>query len=186
MFTKSNPKAEAFTLIELLIVITIIVILVSIGFGLAGVVQGTSKIELTKATLRNAKLIETELYNLTGQRFEGTTSPFMSTIAKTPKLRPYLNQFPEYVLKENEDYDVGQGRNYRLFDAWGTRIYYYDDGKSSNGNWRGGVYGRLPRDHQYYFASSGPDGLFGDAKVRDSDSREFYQASDNLYSFTVE
>lgn len=190
MIKRKTHRNNGFTIVELLIVITIIVILVGIGFAMATAVEGSSKIKLTTAVLRNAALIEAQYVQLTGGHFQteieagsdwDITDHFMAVVGENPSLKKYIAQFPEYVLKENRDTLDKDRKSFRLFDAWGRRILYQGDTSVKDN-----FYNYLPKDKSYYFASSGPDGLFGVAGTTDHDSSDYQSLQDNLYSYDAE
>lgn len=172
----SARRRPAFTLIEMLVVIAIIVILLGIGMAVGPAVLGKGDEMRTRATLQAAQVLLDQYLDVTGQSaadaFNGVSSgdgvSHLITKAKTiKKLEKLFSAFDEQTLRKD-------GTKYVLSDGWDNPIHLkWADGKEPSG-------GDLPDEDQPYFASAGPDGKWG--KVNGS-TTEKQQLEDNEYSF---
>ena len=160
-------KRSGFTLIELMVVIVIILILLGIGAGVGSWQSRRAEIDLTRSALENLNTLAIEMQAL-GMGVSGasldTTAEIISRAKATRSLKVTLAGIPDNLF-------TGSTVN----DAWGKQIFFDKDGSSLSG--------APPRaDGMFYFASSGPDGQWGNYNGTPTQKT---QEGDNLYSYKV-
>ncbi len=178
--TTRRPSRRAFSMVELLMVIGIIVLLVSIALVAGPAVMGMGKVRKTEATLRTAQALLTEYLQLTEQDqvlSEGTNSnnstyavPSIDALIKRAQKKERLK---DLVAAFDDKALVKEGDEWQLYDAWGEVILFNrsgkEDGVAKGKNAAGDTVDfssqyKMPERNRPYFVSMGEDGLLGDWK----------------------
>lgn len=185
-----NTRPRAFTIVELLVVMAIIFVLLSItvvGFNFRDTLDGQHK---TLIAMDAAKMIATEYAGLTegyvikvgetgdpppglffsNETYSGNNSieQFVSAVRGIPECLELLQKLPiERTLPDEDDLPT------TILDGWGTPLKY--------AAWVTDDQSTLPRHNTPFFASAGPDKLWGDPSSADPDL--LAESEDNLYSF---
>lgn len=191
-------REEAFSLVELLVVITIIVILLGLLITGASMMMSNTKADNTRVMLHELAGIATDYQSRTGEAVVQSPNAFSSSNSydsivgfveqvdanapKSAKLFGNINpQFVKSVTVGNTKYDG-------FVDAWGHWIRYCytpalngqikQNLRNSGLPIRQSQSGGIP-----YFASAGPDGQWG---TYNSSNTPDAAAKDNIYSFALQ
>ena len=227
--TPSHSRRAAFTLIEILVTISIIVLLVGISIPVALKMLATAEASQTRTTLNGLEAAATEYNVVTGGTVPhfgkdafgndvdlsvgepepntgGGTDVTFGYFVLTAGQVPTAAQLISLAVKDNLTAPdgkavadlveaIGNGRitnanyaNVQLLDGWDNQIRYAD-AVSHNDSFDEDDY--LPAHPTPFFASAGPDGLWGsvikDTNEPDPDVDEdddgVADSADNIYSF---
>ena len=186
-FIPPSPDARhrGFTLIEILVVISIIVLIAGLVIGGGAVLRKQSKISQAKATLAAAAGVETEIRaTRLGKPVLHTDAPssygdhkeieyFVVVATNTSDTSSKMIQALSPIDTDNDNRD-------EIVDTWKNPIIY----RSKNPiNSSASPDARFPRYGYPFFASAGPDGQWG---TFNSDNEPDDEAKDNLHSFEVD
>lgn len=208
--TTRARQLHGFTLVELLVVIGIVVVLAAIGIAGLMAIQTSARSKSTQGLLGQLQSVVTEYKVISGgsasavptqsgtveEDFQILILDFKNTgkESSVSKLFKTINasnlphgvDFDELVMPTSPDpYE-------HVVDAWGNPVAYFRaDGVGMGGTGSGsGPTGNFlqPKHQTSYFASPGPDGLWGRWKIptgspAGSKSEPDDDAADNLYSF---
>ncbi len=176
-----RPRPKAFTLIEILVTISIIALLLGIGVAGMSALYGESDKSRTQVMLRQLQGVITEYSAQT----RGTLPAHHNNIANViGDIKANGGEATEMMLRsidkqfwQGGQYNGAAGGNQRLNDAWGKEIEYVQ----ANGTGDPAI-NQQPKRPQPYFASAGPDGewgTFSTTAVPDA------AAKDNIFSFEM-
>jgi prepilin-type N-terminal cleavage/methylation domain-containing protein len=197
-----SPHARGFTIIEVLVVVTVILILLAIGVSVSPVIQNAMGESKTKAMLRSADSLLQAALAETDQTMNQGDGPVFQSVhelvefaSRHDGLRTMLEAFGENLQKT--------GGTWRIIDGWKIPIHLMatDDHDTATDHDGGGPYEPLPTEAQGvndnyqpdlpdlprdrpYFASRGPNGYWGDHDSGNNTRQE--RAADNYYSFDLE
>jgi len=128
MFESKNKTAV--TLVEILIVITIISILMGIVLGVANSIRSQNKEQLTKSTIVLLESSLQEYYDFQGDfPFPTSEDPVENSeflyreLFRIPASRKFLSKISNSLIKENFDSGVEPSRP-EIYDGWDTPILY--------------------------------------------------------------
>lgn len=177
---RTRPRPAGFSIIEMLVLVSIILILSAIGIGAISQLFGTAEARKTQAILRQlgAALTEYTAHTRGSQPLmTETADPEDPDIGVVGDMAANGGEAVTKMLATIRENNDGQ----LAIDAWGRPIVYINglDGRSHNGTISG-----QPLRPLAYFASAGEDGEWGefqDGDVRKPDTA----AADNLFSFEV-
>ena len=182
----SRPRPDnsrgAFTLIEVLVVISIIALLLGIGVAGMSALYGEADKSRTQVMLRQLQGVITEYAAHT----KGTLPAANNSIAVVVgDIKSNGGEAAELMLRsldkqfwDGGSYSGGTG-NQAILDAWGKQIEYV----AANGA-NGDTGNNMPKRPQPYFASAGKDGEWGSYTNGNIDAPNA-DAKDNLYSFEM-
>lgn len=171
-----SPKQSAFTLIEILVAISIIGILLAIGIAAMSAVYGQADVSKTQIALEQLTGARDEYvaFNRGKQPAYGSITSVLAEIRNNggDKAGQMLDSVTKTILDTGSNTPV---------DPWGNAIVYIgtngeDDGGSVTGQ------PQRPSSTLPYFASAGPDGEWGSFTSGDP-ARPNADAKDNLFSF---
>ncbi len=193
--TPTTPR-RGFSLIEVLVVVSIIVILV--GLALAGInfAYQRSEESNTRALLGSLAGVEKEYRAQTGQYVHPVppatmaqqdsvngelnrtvTAPLANFLDKVQDNSAVAGEMLRRIQPQLLTIDTTTNRITAIKDPWGTNIYYYRGDGNTN------VTGRtLPKQPHPYFVSAGADADLGTV---DANNNPIGKSADNLYSFEV-
>lgn len=170
------PRAgfpAAFTIVELLVVVAIIVILTAIGAGVVGSMNRSADLRRARTTaqvLQNAL----EEYRVatrqstafsSGQAYgsapatEGSSTSsigvFLTTVWTVPSARSILRTIPgqDEAFNFNHVSDSTPAATAKVLDPWGNPFEYRSASPEGSASWN-----YLPKANQPFFWSRGPDG----------------------------
>lgn len=175
-------RTAAFTIVEIMVVVAIIVVLLGIGVAVGPAVLGKGEQAVTQLRLQNLQALHDEYLSITGQANR--------KVSDSP---------PEYLIDDvNDLWDKARkvdrlrellwaldggieesGGNWIAMDGWDNTIKMVPGGEP-----RGDDDGKLPTHSSTYFYSKGPDGKRGDYDGGDNGAPN-EAAADNLYSFNL-
>lgn len=166
-----------FSLIEVLVVVSIIVILLGIAVAGINVAYQRSEEATTRALLGSLAGVEKEYRAQTGQPIPAsangdlndTPNKFLDVVQDNSKVASdFLRRIDSKLRKESG------GRITEVRDPW-DNLVRYNDGSGGGG---------MPRAQYPYFASAGADGQWGSYANGDP-SQPDAAAKDNILSFEV-
>jgi len=173
---KPTPRHNAFTLIEILVAISIITILLAIGIAAMSAMYGQADISKTQIALEQLEGARTEYiaFNRGNQPAFGGIASVLSEIRANggDEAVKMLNSISNTILDDGSNTPI---------DPWGNPIVFIGTNGQSDG---GGVTGQpqRPSSSLPYFASRGPDGEWGTFAGGDPTEPDD-DAKDNLFSF---
>lgn len=201
-----KARATGFTLIEILIVISIIVLLIGLLIGGAAMMRKQSQVEQSRVTVNAVAGVLTEYQARVDRVPQYTTGVSYPAIENDPTNPTTFAPSIEFFVVEMKkvagaktilqgiednfrgnldgDVDVSGQPLDEIVDTWGNPLRYppFDDnGTAANpdDDFYGDTTVGLPHQKRPYVASAGADGLWGTFTddVPDAD------AADNIYSF---
>lgn len=181
-YSALGPFRPGFSLIEILVALSIIVLLV--GFGVAAMSKflAQSEVEKTRVLLQQLAGIEIEYRAQTNGRFPDDDPSNSTTTDVDNSIEWFIEQVEALPVTNEMAYKTLNTKFYTatdgavpgtVVDSWGNPIEYLE---SSDGT------GNFPPYAQPFFASAGPDGVFGDGKDLANPDPD---AEDDMYSFDV-
>ncbi|QNN23537.1 prepilin-type N-terminal cleavage/methylation domain-containing protein [Planctomycetales bacterium ZRK34] len=171
---------SAFTLVEVLVVVAILLILLGLGIAYGPGMLAVSEEAQTRTILKNLKLINAEYEALVGEPVQAAgMSEFLQVVMSDEHFADLVAAFDDKVMHREDPTDDTSA--WQIYDAWGNAIRYVA---------QAGAYPTCPQMDFAYFTSAGPDGQWGDhrefvkrfaGEAHDADLAA--QAADNLYTF---
>ncbi|NBC11696.1 MAG: prepilin-type N-terminal cleavage/methylation domain-containing protein [Planctomycetes bacterium] len=179
---KPHPTSRAFTLIEILVAVALIVLLLGLGVAAISAMYGEADKSRTQVMLRQLQGVITEY----GAHTKGSLPEPDNNIADVvDDIKSNGGDAAEMMLR-SIDKRFWDGGSYSgptgaqaILDAWDNEIEYVEaDG--SNGD----TGNNMPARPRPYFASAGADGEWGSYTDNNIDEPN-PAAKDNLFSFEV-
>lgn len=203
---------RGFTLIETLVVIAILVVLVGLTAAGLSKAKSRAKFSQTKILLANCRGIVTEFEvqapssypiphlsggtpswgsqqtkNAPGASGKALVNDYIERFVwqarSVPAPRDLLNKLGQAFYSDSDGTHTDKDGDgfLEILDAYGNKLVYVAFVKSGDAT----EDDMLPQHARPYFASAGPDGLFGDVRTTASQALQD-AAKDNLYSFDAE
>ena len=182
--TRPRPDSSrrAFTLIEILVTISIIALLLGIGVAGMSALYGEADKSRTQVMLRQLQGVITEYAAHTKGTLPAANNDIAAVVGD---IKNNGGEAAELMLRSIDkqfwnggSYNGGTG-NQAILDAWGKEIEYVQ----ANGTGDGAI-NQQPRRPQSYFASAGRDGEWGSYTDGNIDAPN-PAAKDNLFSFEM-
>ena len=184
-------RASAFTLIEILVVVSIIAILLAVVGGFWAGARDSAQTRVVRVSLSQLAGTATEYgvqtrqvvpytggYNNTDLTMDfGSIQAFVTAVKDNARPAYDMLQAVNESLRVDTNSD---GELDRVIDNWGQFIRYYP-GTEAGATDQTGI--GLPLRKQPYFASAGPDMLWGSISGANEPNDA---AADNLYSFEID
>ena len=156
-------RLMAFTMIELMVVVAVILILLTIGGLVATKIAGTGEESITTSVLSAAMDVMAEYEVRIEQKTTSTNiTQFVTDTRQISAVAEKYHYFPS-----------GTFTGTTILDGWDNEIRYVTNGATLN----------MPRHPQPYFASAGPDGDWGTVDANNVPNDD---AADNVYSFDLD
>ncbi|MBB6431472.1 prepilin-type N-terminal cleavage/methylation domain-containing protein [Algisphaera agarilytica] len=188
--TLASSRA-GFSLIEILVVISIIALLLALGAVGMSKMREQAQVEKIRVLLQQLAGVETEYRAQTNGKFPDDDSSNSSTAGVNNSIEWFVEQVEaQPITQEMIEKTVNRafysptdgGTPGTVVDAWGLEIEYRELSDGSATATSNGTNAQFPPYAQPFFASAGPDGLWGDHSVlADPDDA----AADNIYSFEL-